>query len=48
MLTHVKCSQCRTSYNGKTGKSNNKAIAIYVAVGTAVGAAAGLALAILR
>lgn len=32
LLTHVKCKSCGTTYNGKSGKSNNKAIAIYFAV----------------
>ena len=32
LLTHVKCSQCRTAYNGKSGKSNTAAIMIYFAV----------------
>jgi predicted nucleic-acid-binding Zn-ribbon protein len=36
MFTHVKCTQCGTTYNGKTGKSNQTAIAIYVAVSTVV------------
>ncbi|AFY91336.1 hypothetical protein [Chamaesiphon minutus] len=34
MFTHVKCTQCGTTYNGKTGKSNQTAIAIYVGVST--------------
>jgi len=29
LLTHVKCPQCRTKYNGNTGRSNAKGIAIY-------------------
>jgi hypothetical protein len=37
MFTHVKCSKCGTTYNGKTGKSNQQAIAIYVAVSTIFG-----------
>lgn len=32
ILTHVKCPQCRTKYNGRTGRSNAKAIAIYFTV----------------
>src|SRR5688572_23327681 len=32
LLTHVECVGCRTRYNGKTGKSNNTAIAIYIVV----------------
>lgn len=37
MFTHVKCCRCGNAYNGKTGKSNNTAIAIYVAVSTVIG-----------
>ncbi len=29
LLTHVKCQDCRTTFNGKTGKSNRNAIIIY-------------------
>lgn len=32
LLTHVKCGGCGVTYNGKTGRSNNTAIAIYVVV----------------
>ena len=32
MLHHVKCEACGTAYNGKTGKSNNQAIAMYFLV----------------
>jgi predicted nucleic-acid-binding Zn-ribbon protein len=37
MFTHVKCTKCGTTYNGKTGKSNQQAIAIYVTVSTILG-----------
>lgn len=33
LLTHVKCENCGTQYNGKTGRSNNTGIAIYTLVG---------------
>ena len=33
MFTHVKCQNCGTQYNGKTGKSNQQNIIIYLAVG---------------
>jgi transposase-like protein len=36
IFNHVKCSQCGTTYNSKTGKSNQQAITIYVAVSTIV------------
>jgi transcription elongation factor Elf1 len=29
LLTHVKCQNCGAKYNGKTGKSNTAAIAVY-------------------
>jgi transposase-like protein len=32
LFTHVKCGSCSTTFNGKTGKSNNTAIAIYSVV----------------
>jgi hypothetical protein len=37
MLNHVKCLGCGTAFNGKTGKSNNTAIAIYAGVGLGIG-----------
>ncbi len=33
MLSHVTCLGCGTGFNSKTGKSNNTAIGIYLAVG---------------
>ena len=47
MLTHVKCVQCGQAYNGKSGKSNDTAIAIYLVVSLVIGAAIGLALGLL-
>lgn len=32
ILSHVKCDQCGTTYNGKSGKSNTTAVIIYVVV----------------
>jgi len=29
MFTHVKCQNCATEYNGKTGKSNQTRILVY-------------------
>ncbi len=29
MMTHVKCQNCGTQYNGKTGQSNRNSIIIY-------------------
>ena len=39
ILSHVKCLQCGTGYNGKTGKSNDTAIAIYLVAGVLLGVA---------
>lgn len=39
LLTHVRCDQCGTTYNGKTGKSNLTAIIIYQLVGLAIAVA---------
>ena len=33
MFNHVKCAHCYTTFNAKTGQSNNTAITIYVIVG---------------
>ncbi len=32
ILTHVKCGNCGATFNGKTGKPNTTAIAIYMVV----------------
>lgn len=48
VLNHVKCNRCGATYNGKTGKSNTTAIAIYMLVLLAVFFIIGLALAKLR
>ena len=32
IFTHVKCQNCNTEYNGKTGKSNQQNIIIYIVV----------------
>ncbi len=32
MFTHVKCQNCGTQYNGKTGKSNQTNIILYFVV----------------
>ncbi|HTN74418.1 MAG TPA: hypothetical protein VL096_04195 [Pirellulaceae bacterium] len=32
LLSHVTCQQCRTAYNGKSGKSNDTAIMVYFLV----------------
>ena len=40
LLTHVKCPECGTTYNGKTGESNTTGIIVYsVVVGIIVLAA---------
>lgn len=38
LFHHVKCTQCRTAYNGKTGKSNRTNILIYSVVSILLGA----------
>jgi transposase-like protein len=40
LLTHVRCQGCGTQYNGKTGRSNTAAIAVFLIVASV--AAAGL------
>lgn len=47
MFTHVRCARCGQAYNGKTGHSNNTAIAVYVGITTLIGLAVGLALALI-
>lgn len=34
LLTHVQCQGCGTRYNGKTGRPNGSAIAVYLVVTT--------------
>ncbi len=36
MFTHVKCQNCNTQYNGKTGQSNQQNIIIYFLVSLAI------------
>ncbi len=48
MFTHVKCLGCGTHYNGKTGRSNNTAIAVYTLVGLVIGVAAVILLRSMR
>ena len=36
LLTQVKCTACRKSYNGKTGQDNTTNIIIYSVVGTVI------------
>jgi hypothetical protein len=36
LFSHVKCNECGTCYNGKTGEYNTTRIAIYVAVTSAI------------
>jgi hypothetical protein len=36
LFTHVRCRDCATCYNGKTGNYNTTAIAIYLSVGLGV------------
>ncbi len=48
MLTHVKCSQCGTKYNGKTGRSNATAITLYMTISIAIGLAIGVAVVLMN
>ena len=48
ILSHVKCARCATAYNGKTGKSNNVAIGVYVGIGVVLFLLIGLSLALGR
>jgi hypothetical protein len=44
LLNHVRCDQCGTTYNGKTGKSNLGAIVVYQIVLLVLGIALILAM----
>jgi hypothetical protein len=46
MFSHVKCRACGRTFNGKTGKPNDTAIAIYVGVGVVLGLGIVVALAL--
>lgn len=46
LFSHVKCKQCRTAYNGKSGKSNDTAIAIYIGVTLVIGIGVFVAMAL--
>ena len=48
LFTHVKCCRCGNAYNGKTGKSNNTAIAIYVTVSMILGLIIAVALVVMQ
>ena len=37
IICHVKCPYCGTAYNGKTGRSNDTAIVIYIVVTAVIG-----------
>ena len=47
MFTHIKCQNCGTEYNGKTGKSNQTNILIYFVVTFAIAICACGGLAVL-
>jgi hypothetical protein len=36
LLHHVRCPQCRTEFNARTGRSNRRGITVYVLVAAAV------------
>lgn len=41
MLSHVKCHDCRTTFNSKSGRSNQTAITIFLVVSLAIGGVLG-------
>lgn len=41
LLNHVKCNNCNTTYNGKTGQSNKQAITLYLVISLVIGFAVG-------
>ncbi len=47
MFNHVKCVRCFSTFNAKTGQSNNTAITIYCVVGFAIAVILGLIIGIL-
>jgi hypothetical protein len=42
IISHVRCRECGTCYNGNSGKSNNLAIGIYMGVGLLLGVMMGM------
>lgn len=42
ILSHVRCTSCGETYNGKTGKSNRMAIVLYAVLGLGIGIVIGL------
>jgi hypothetical protein len=42
MICHVRCNDCGTTYNGKSGEYNTTAIIIFVVVSVVIGAALGV------
>jgi hypothetical protein len=36
MICHCRCDQCGTTFNGRTGKSNNTAVTVYIVVSVAI------------
>ena len=40
MFSHVKCNQCFSKFNGKTGAYNTTPIAIYIVISSVIGVAA--------
>jgi hypothetical protein len=48
LLTHVKCDECGTAYNGKTGQSNTVGIIIYSLAGVALAIVILIALVLTR
>lgn len=48
LFNHVACNHCGTTFNSKTGRSNNTAITVYLIVATLIGIGATIAFLSLR
>jgi hypothetical protein len=42
MICHVRCNECGTTYNGKSGNYNTTAITLFVVISVAIGLALGV------
>lgn len=42
LFSHHKCQACKFTFNGRTGKPNDTAIAIYLIISVVIGLAAGI------
>ena len=44
LLSHVRCTNCRYAFNGKTGRSNTTGIVVYTVVLAVIGLIVGIVL----